>query len=141
MNPRNMGMELFRHHEKKRFGRIRTYLLGILLVSLAAQLGTLPITMYYFHQVSCYFLLTNLIVLPLASLLVPCGLLTVALGGSTAGIWVGKATHALAWAMNSSVGWIERLPGSTVQVSISPAMVVIYYILLLAFVLCWPRRA
>ena len=116
------------------------YLLTILLVSLAAQLGTLPITMFYFHQVSSYFLLTNLIVMPLAAFLVPFGLLTVAFGGSAMGMLIGKVTYALAWTMNHSVGWIERLPGSTLPADISPLMIGIYYILLLAFVAFLPHR-
>lgn len=88
-------------------------IVGTLLVTLAAQLGTLPITIYYFHQVSTYFLLTNCIVLPLATLLVPCGLISLALGGTLCGIWFTKITSALAWALNHSVGWIESLPCST----------------------------
>ena len=122
-------------------GKILNWFMGIIIVSLAAQLGTLGITMYCFHQVSTYFLLTNLIVLPLASLLVPCGLLTIALGGSTLGLWVGKATHGLAWAMNHSVAWIESLPGSTVEASVSGTMVGIYYVLLLGLMVFWPRQA
>lgn len=110
-----------------RWKRVGIYVLGIIVVSLAAQIGTLPITMYYFGQISCYFLLTNLLVLPLATVLVPCGLATIVLGGSWCGTIIGKATYGLAWAMNHSTGWIERLPGSTVPVQINLWMVVIYY--------------
>ena len=116
-----------------RRSRILRYFVGIIVVSFAAQLGTLPITMYYFGQISCYFLLTNLIVLPLAAMLVPCGLVTIALGGSTLGLISGKITYALAWAMNHSVGWIESLPGSTVSVHINGWMVGIYYLMFLLF--------
>ena len=113
--------------------QITRYFGGIILVSLAAQLGTLPITMYYFGQISNYFLLTNLIVLPIAGFLVPCGLVSIALGGSWCGVLFSKVTRALAWAMNHSVEWIESLPGSTAQVSIGLGMVVIYYVLFLGF--------
>ena len=109
------------------------YVLGLIVVSLAAQLGTLPITMYYFGQISNYFLLTNLIVLPIATFLVPFGLATLALGGSWAGVLVGKTTWALAWAMNHSVGWIESLPGSTTKVSIGLGMVAVYYVFFVLF--------
>ncbi len=113
--------------------QITRYFGGIILVSLAAQLGTLPITMYYFGQISNYFLLTNLIVLPIAAFLVPCGLVSIALGGSWCGVLFSKVTRALAWAMNHSVEWIESLPGSTTKVSIGLGMVVIYYVLFLGF--------
>lgn len=124
-----------------RMPKIVRYVLGIILVSLAAQLGTLPVTMFYFKQVSTYFLLTNLMVLPLASLLVPCGLATIALGGSALGAVAGKATWVLAWAMNHAVEWIESLPGSTVSAHINGWMVAVYYVLLLLFFAFMPKKA
>lgn len=116
-----------------RWPQILKYIVGILVVSLAAQIGTLPITMYYFGQISCYFLLTNLIVLPIATVLVPCGLATIVLGGSWLGTMIGKITYGLAWAMNHSTGWIESLPGSTVSVHIGLGMVVVYFLFFILF--------
>lgn len=116
-----------------RRSHLLSYVLGIILVSLAAQLGTLGITIYYFKQASVYFLLTNLMVLPLATLLVPCGLITVALGGSTIGLLAGKVTHGLAWLLNHAVGWVEHLPGSTVPAQADGYMVALYYLILVLF--------
>ena len=116
-----------------RMPQVAKYVLGIIVVSLAAQLGTLPITMFYFKQVSCYFLLANLCVLPIATLLVPCGLISIALGGSVAGVYFSKITWSLAWLMNHSVAWIESLPGCTLPAHIDGTMVGVYYVLLLAF--------
>ena len=126
------GDPIFRHLVTSRsrptiLRRVLTYFAGLIVVSIAAQLGTLPITMHTFGQVSNYFLLTNLIVLPLASVLVPCGLISMALGGSVVGVWFGKITWALAWLMNHSVGWIESLPGSTMRVQCDTMMVVLLY--------------
>ena len=111
--------------------RFLNWILGMIIVSVAAQLGTLPLTIYYFGYVSTYFLLTNLIVLPIATFLVPSGIVSIALGGTTAGICFSKITHGLAWLMNHSVGWIESLPHSTIPAQVSAGMVVIYYVLLL----------
>jgi competence protein ComEC len=116
------------------------WIIGTVIVSLAAQLGTLGISMYYFHQVSCYFLLTNLIVLPIAAILVPCGLGCVALGGSPIGIVLGYPTAFLAQVMNRSVEWIESLPGSTVEANVSLPMVGVYYGLLLGLMLFLPNK-
>lgn len=116
---------------KRKSGRIVSWIIGTLIISIAAQLGTIALTMYYFGYVSTYFLLTNLIILPIAILLVPCGLISLVLGSSVIGIGFSKLTYALAWLMNHSVGWIESLPGSTWPVSISLTMVFIYYALLL----------
>lgn len=135
-------MEKIVHRKRWRhkwIGHILTWIVGIVIISFAAQLGTLPLTMYYFGQISNYFLLTNLIVLPLATLLVPFGLITIALGGTTLGLWIGKGTQLLAWLLNHSVGWIESLPGSTTQVRIGPGMVAIYYVLVLGFCIWYSR--
>lgn len=39
-------------------------------VSLAAQIGTAPLSVFYFHQFPNYFLLTNLIAIPFATLII-----------------------------------------------------------------------
>ena len=136
----SMGTIIHYNHLRSRFlGRIINWIIGMMLVSLAAQLGTLPITIYYFHQVSMYFLLTNLIVLPLATLLVPFGMVTVALGGSWLGIVFGYITQTLAWLMNHSVEWIESLPGCTVPAHTNGYWVAVYYILLILFY-CMTRK-
>lgn len=130
----SMGTTIQYHALRKTFwGKVLNWVIGIIVVSLAAQLGTLPITMFYFKQVSCYFLLANLCVLPLATLLVPCGLISIALGGTIAGVYFSKITWAFAWLMNHSVAWIEGLPGCTLEAHIDGLMVGIYYVLLIGF--------
>ena len=117
------------------YGRGLSWIAGTVIISIAAQIGTLPITMYYFGRVSCYFLLTNLIVLPIATVLVPSGLVTIALGGSTIGVLAGRITRFLAWVMNHSVEWIEHLPGSTAEAHIGLGMVAAYYAMWFVFCL------
>lgn len=43
-------------------------------VSLAAQLATLPLTLYYFHQFPTLFLITNLIIIPISTVLMYAGM-------------------------------------------------------------------
>jgi competence protein ComEC len=121
-------------------GRLCNWLVGTVIFSLAAQLGTLPLTMYYFGQTSTFFLLTNLIVLPLATFLVPCGLISIALGGTAAGVLFSKMTFALAWLMNHATGWIEHLPGSSFPAHADTGMVLLYYVLLALFLLFLPKK-
>lgn len=122
---------------KRWYGRVTSWVVGIIIISLAAQLGTLPLTMHYFGQISNYFLLTNLIVLPISSLLVPSGLIAVVLGGTWPGLLAGKVTYGLAWLMNHAVEWIESLPGSITQVSVGTGMVAIYYGMWLVFLILY----
>ena len=130
-------LEKFTHLQKLKhstLGRIADWFIGIVIVSIAAQLGTLPITMYSFSQISNYFLLTNLLIMPIVMLLVPCGLATMALGGTLLGKGIGYVTYGLAWLMNHAVGWIESLPGSVTHVHCSLSMTVLLYA---AMVMAW----
>ena len=49
--------------------RVVRWLWGMVVVSLSAQIGTAPLIAYYFGRFSCYFLLTNFIVIPAAMLI------------------------------------------------------------------------
>ncbi len=49
--------------------RLLRTLWGLATVSISAQVGTAPLTMYYFGRLPTYFLLSNMVVIPLATLL------------------------------------------------------------------------
>jgi competence protein ComEC len=85
-------------------------------VSLGAQLGTFPLTLYYFQQFPNYFLLTNLFVIPLAAMILLSGIL----------LFVFSFWHPLAWFFSTILAWcvwflnvvvktIEWLPFSHTQ--------------------------
>lgn len=59
--------------------RIVRYFWEILTVSMAAQLGTLPISLYYFHQFPGLFFATNLVVIPFLTVIMALGVLTMAM--------------------------------------------------------------
>lgn len=104
------------------------YLRGLITVSLAAQIGVLPITLYYFGQTSNYFLLTNIVVLPLAFVLVVLALLTLTLGtipyiGTLLSSALYYATHTLV----SYTGWVEQLPGAVTEIHTTSAMALSLY--------------
>ncbi|GHT19309.1 hypothetical protein AGMMS4957_03270 [Bacteroidia bacterium] len=61
------------------------YVWELCCVSVAAQIGVLPLTVYYFHQFPVLFLATNILLLPLSSVLIgliPATLLMVAMVGN-----------------------------------------------------------
>jgi competence protein ComEC len=104
-------------------------------VSLAAQLGTTPISIYYFNQFPSYFLLSNFIVVPAAAIILYLGMLFFAvsfipfISGA-----IAFCLKYITFALNYSVKTIESLPGSVVEnIAISLLAVVLLY-LLMAFV-------
>lgn len=47
--------------------KLAQWLKGMFFMSLAAQIGTMPLIAYYFHRISCYSLLTSFIAIPAAT--------------------------------------------------------------------------
>ena len=59
--------------------KVSKYIWDILTVSFAAQIGTLPLSIYYFHQFPGLFFVTNLIIIPLLSIIMILGVLVMLL--------------------------------------------------------------
>jgi competence protein ComEC len=59
--------------------KITKYIWDILTVSFAAQIGTLPLSIYYFHQFPGLFFVTNLVIIPLLSIIMILGVLVMVL--------------------------------------------------------------
>ncbi len=86
---------------------------GIVSVSIAAQIATGPIGLYYFNQFPNYFILTNLIVIPLSSVIIYIALLTIVSSPlSIVSELLGSILSKIIKVLNESVLWIESLPGS-----------------------------
>jgi competence protein ComEC len=89
---------------------------GLTTVSLSAQLGTAPLVAYHFGRVATWFLLTNYIVIPMATVALYLALASI-IGGLTG---VGTAipvlllTTFIRW-MNSLLAWVAQLPGSSIE--------------------------
>lgn len=85
---------------------------ALLSVSLAAQLGTLPLTIYYFHQSSNLFWLSGFVVIPLSSVIIYLSiLLWVSHWIPVWGDCVASVLGGLVKFMNGSIRWMEELPG------------------------------
>ncbi len=68
---------LFKLWEPKHY--ILKLLWGVFTVSLIAQLGVLPLSLYYFHQFPGLFLISNLVVIPFLGIILGFGLLLILL--------------------------------------------------------------
>jgi competence protein ComEC len=95
------------------------YIGGLLMVSIGAQLATMPLTLYYFGQTSNYFALTNLIVIPMALVVLLLCLGTLVFSWCVLGEWLGSITEWCTRVMYQLVEWIEALPYSTTKMEIS----------------------
>jgi len=98
-------------------------------VTIAAQILTVPVSIYHFHQFPNYFLLTNFLAVPLSSLIVLGEILLCAVSFiPVIAIFIGKIIFWLIWIMNSYIERIEIVPFSLwdgLQISI-PQTILLY---------------
>lgn len=106
-------------------------------VTLSAQILTLPLVVYHFHQFPNYFLLSNFIVVPLSSIILY-GCLLILPFGSIA--YLGKAlsvaTSYLITAMNWVIQKMNALPfATTSNLHIGTGEVILFFIIIISVTL------
>ena len=114
--------------------KIVTLLWQTLTVTVSAQFGIIPISLYYFHQFPSLFWLSNLIVIPFLSIILGLGLLviTLALFGLPKTLLSDAFGMVINW-MNSFFGWISSQEDFLIiDIPFTVAQVIVSYI----FIFC-----
>jgi len=96
--------------------RVLHWIWEAISVSLAAQLSTAPLVIYYFHQLPIYSLISSLIAIPMLSLLIAIFVCSVPF--ILAGIleeFFNVLLVALARLMNGTMEYLSSLPGAVVD--------------------------
>jgi competence protein ComEC len=85
-------------------------------VSIGAQLATFPLGLLYFHQFPSYFLASNLVVIPVATVVMIGGLLMfVAIPWAAMGGLLATAMEYTILALNECIAFFDRLPGALIS--------------------------
>jgi competence protein ComEC len=88
----------------------------ITCVSIAAQIATFSLGILYFHQFPVYFLISNLFVIPLSTVVLVLGVLLLAVSFiSPLAFALGKLISWLIYFLNGTVFLTERLPFSLIN--------------------------
>ncbi|MDO1451167.1 ComEC/Rec2 family competence protein [Rhodocytophaga aerolata] len=118
-----------------------TYILDkawlITCASLAAQIGTVPLSLLYFHQFPVYFLLANLVIIPLSAVILYLGIATLFFS------FVPYVSTGLAFLLELAVKLLnltafatEALPGALIKnISINASESLLLYLVIIAFLL------
>jgi len=111
--------------------RLLSYCWGLVTVSLSAQIGTAPLVAYYFGRLPTYFLLSNLVVIPLATAILYIALCSLIISWWT---WLQHLlVMTLAYVvslMNSLLQAIAALPGCSVEVHINSMQLWLLYVII-----------
>ena len=102
-------------------------------VSIAAQIATFPLSIFYFHQFPNFFLLSNLLVIPLVFILLITGLAIIAFSFLPyVSIFLAKILSFIISFIIKILSLIESIPYSTIDgIFISVFEVVMIYLLIL----------
>ena len=112
------------------------WLWAMLAVSCAAQIGVAPLIAYYFGRFSNYFLLTNLLVVPAATLILYLSLVV---------LLIPSLAYLLIYivdTLNHLLSWIATFPGASVE-GLHPTLlqVLMVYIIIMAVYLLLKKVA
>jgi competence protein ComEC len=88
--------------------RVLEYAWQLTAVSIAAQLATFPLSVYYFHIFPTYFLIANLFIIPLSFLVMSVGIPFLVLS------WVPVLSDGLGWVVSGMI-WLQNSITRTVQ--------------------------
>ena len=109
----------------------------LISVAVAAQIGTFPLTLFYFNQFPVYFILANIFIIPIAIILIYAAVTLFLLSFSDFIIgFLAPAVKYITFGLNYAVKIISELPFSkiqNIQLDLFEVMILILIILFLSF--------
>jgi competence protein ComEC len=123
--------------------RIIKKLWGIVTVTIAAQLGIIPLSIYYFHQFPGLFFITNIVVLPFLGMLLGGGILIIVLAVfNVLPDWLVLIYNSLIKMLNTFISWVAHQDSFIFQdIHFSIEKVGVSYLLIITFILLWKKRS
>jgi len=121
--------------------KIINYFWQILSVSFAAQIGVLPLSIYYFHQFPGLFFVTNLVVIPFLSILMPLGVIVMFLAAfNFVPLFLSKPFEWGILLMNKIINWVASFEQFIIQeIPFNWQLLLSVYFLLIATIL-WFKK-
>lgn len=114
---------------------------GLTAVSISAQLTTFAISIYYFHQFPNYFILANLLIIPLSTLAIFGGVILLCFQFFEAATDLfGYVLNILIFLLNYIADFIASLPGAVWNGLTFNLVEVILFYLILILIVVWKEK-
>lgn len=115
----------------------------LLSVSIAAQLGVLPISLFYFHQFPGLFFVSNLLIIPFLGVILGMGILVIALAlFNSLPPFIASAYNSLVHLMNTIIGWVAQQEAFILKnISFGAIQLIISYIIIASLVLVFTKAS
>ncbi|WP_298393817.1 ComEC/Rec2 family competence protein [Flavobacterium sp.] len=121
--------------------KIVSYFWDIITVSFAAQIGTFPLSIYYFHQFPGLFFITNIVILPGLSIILGIGVVVMLLAAFNV-VWIPlmKVLEWSIWFLNKIISWVASFEDFIFKdISLTSAMMWSCYFVVIGLVL-WFKK-
>ncbi len=114
----------------------------LLTVSLAAQLGVLPLSLYYFHQFPSLFFVANLLIIPALGFILIGGIIVIILALVNGLPWfIANFYGFVISILNTIVTWVASFDKFVFQnISVSFVLMIAFYCCIVAFVKWFENR-
>jgi competence protein ComEC len=122
--------------------RIIQYIWDIVTVSTAAQIGAMPLSIYYFHQFPGLFFITNIIVLPLLGVIMIIGLIAIIIACfGIVPFVIAKPLEFLIEFLNYIIHWVATFEDFIIKnISFNKEMLIASYLVIIVSVLWFKKN-
>ena len=122
--------------------KIVQYIWDIVTVSTAAQIGAMPLSIYYFHQFPGLFFITNIIVLPLLGVIMIIGLIAIIIACfGIVPFVIAKPLEFLIEFLNSIIHWVATFEDFIIKnISFNKEMLIASYLVIIFCVLWFKKK-
>lgn len=121
--------------------KIVKYFWDIITVSFAAQIGTFPLSIYYFHQFPGLFFITNIVILPGLSVILGIGVIVMILAAFNI-VWIPmmKLLEWSIWLLNKIISWVASFENFIFKdLSLNSYMMWCWYLVIIGIIL-WFKK-
>ena len=121
--------------------KIQSYFWDIITVSFAAQIGAMPLSIYYFHQFPGLFFVTNLIILPALGVIMALGVFVMTLASfDYVNLFLAKILEWSIFLLNKTINWVASFEQFIFQdIPFNWYMTVSSYLVIIAMVI-WFKK-
>jgi competence protein ComEC len=108
---------------------------SLVALSISAQLATFPLCLFYFHQFPNYFILTNIVAIPLSAIVIYLGIAYLMFYSVPfLSVFLSKALTLSLLGLNNSISFIEGLPYSVSRaISVTDLEMFLIYLIIVSF--------
>lgn len=139
-----VALHPFFHYFYFNKSKITKFFIDLTLVSLAAQIGVLPLSLFYFNQFPILFLVANIVVIPLATFILWLGIATLLLNFifPKIALYLGYILDFSITILNNYAKWISSFENFIIKnISFNFSLCILSYTLILLFIYwCYNRK-